>query len=197
MRKTKTLITSSILAVVTAMSPCANAITINDPGVVGIVVSGEPASIANEVTFVNAMLALGANGTTSVTIGAHTQNITASGTDYNGTVSEVGAFRLNADISQGVPNPAFTLNVSGYDYVYAKYDGPNGGAVVWYLGGADFTLPSTSANLWYPNANRPQNGYGISHWTGFGRNVPDAGTTLVLLGGSLIGLGALRRRFSK
>ncbi len=30
-----------------------------------------------------------------------------------------------------------------------------------------------------------------------GSSVPDAGTTLVLLGGSLIGLGALRRRFSK
>jgi hypothetical protein len=32
---------------------------------------------------------------------------------------------------------------------------------------------------------------------GTGTSVPDAGTTLVLLGGSLIGLGALRRRFSK
>jgi hypothetical protein len=33
--------------------------------------------------------------------------------------------------------------------------------------------------------------------SGPGEEVPDAGTTLVPLGGSLIGLGALRRRFSK
>ena len=32
---------------------------------------------------------------------------------------------------------------------------------------------------------------------GTGSRVPDAGTTVALLGASLIGLGALRRRFSK
>jgi len=168
------------------------AITINDANVVGTIVSGEPASIANEVDWVNKLLSLGEN-VVNTPYGGHL--LSRSSTPYSGSVSEVGAFRLNADISKDVPNPAFTLTVSGYDYVLAKYDGPNGGAVVWYLGGGTMTLPADSSGLW---ENTSGKGYGISHWTGFGpSNVPDGGTTIALLGSALVGIGALNRKLRK
>jgi hypothetical protein len=83
---------------------------------------------------------------------------------------------------------------SGFEYVLAKYDGPSGAA---------FSLPTDSPTIWL---NGQQNGYGLSHWTGFnpgpgtgpgsGPGVPDAGSTLALIRLAVTGLDLLRRRLS-
>jgi hypothetical protein len=79
---------------------------------------------------------------------------------------------------------------TGFLYLLAKYDGPNFGSVVWYVGGLTglVDIPSTGG------------GFGISNtylFNGVPSNgVPDGGTTLMLLGSALAGLGALRRRFA-
>src|SRR5437762_12031272 len=61
-----------------------------------------------------------------------------------------------------------------YLYLFAKYDGPNYGSEVWYVGDLSgiITIPATAG------------GYGLSGWTLFGSagSVPDGGTTAMLLG---------------
>lgn len=75
-----------------------------------------------------------------------------------------------------------TYQVNGAEYILGKY--ANLIAHLWYVGGeTEVTLPSDIQ--------------GLSHITRFNattRNVPDGGTTLALLGLSLLGVGALRQR---
>ncbi len=72
-----------------------------------------------------------------------------------------------------------------YLYLFAKYDGPNYGSEVWYVGDLSgiITIPATAG------------GYGLSGWTLFGSagSVPDGGTTVMLLGAGLGVLGMARR----
>src|SRR6266540_726130 len=72
-----------------------------------------------------------------------------------------------------------------YLYLFAKYDGPNYGSEVWYVGDLSgiITIPATAG------------GYGLSGWTLFGSagSVPDGGTTAMLLGAALGALGMARR----
>jgi hypothetical protein len=165
------------------------ALTINDPGVVGTIETGEPASIADEVIYVNTLLAQPANNG-GVTIAGHVY--TTSSTDYNGVVTAIDAVK---DDTGNLSVPA------GYDWVLAKYDGPDAGDVLWFLGGAAMTLPSDSSTIW---VNNQENGYGLSHFTVFNPTdnddtpgVPDGGSTLALLGLALAGVGFLRRRISR
>lgn len=185
----KSMLGGLCLTAMLLASNSSKAITINDPDVVGIIVSGEPASIANEADWVNQLLALGANAVNVPSVPAG-HLLSTSSTDYNGSVSAVGAFKINNG------DAGFSLNVSGYQYVLAKYNGPNGGDVVYYLNGAAFTLPGNSDLLW---ENRSGQGYAISHWTGFGRteNVPDGGATITLLGMALAGVGFVRSKMVK
>jgi len=161
--------------------------------VVGTVIPGEPAGIELEVGYVNQLLSMGADETVTLInpINDKSNTYATSGTDYVGSVSLTNAFKLDGDLSPGEPNPAFTLVGSGFDYVLAKYDGPQGGSVVWYLGGNSFELPETSFGLWENTAGE---GFEISHWTGF-TSVPDGSTTAVLLGIAMVGLGLAGRRF--
>ena len=82
-----------------------------------------------------------------------------------------------------------TINLgSGYLYLLAKYDGPNWGSEIWYVG-------DLSGTITIPQFPVDQQ-YGVSHvflYNGHGGSVPDSGTTLLLLGASLGGLILLRR----
>lgn len=82
-----------------------------------------------------------------------------------------------------------TINLGAlgtYNYLFAKYDGPNQGSVVWYVGNLSGTI--TIPGQW--------NQYGLSGWTLFGpggAGAPDGGTTVMLLGAALGALGVVRR----
>lgn len=91
--------------------------------------------------------------------------------------------------------PAFKLenvssiNATGYQYVLAKYGGGqvDGYSLVW------FKIDGFAGDV-APQAN--YGGNGLSHISLFNKvSVPDGGATLMLLGGALVGLGALRRKF--
>ncbi len=92
---------------------------------------------------------------------------------------------------------------AGYQFVLAKYDGQNGGYVLFFLNGAAATLPDVSNPIW---GSVGTDQYAIGHHTGFNAtvtgtptpfsSVPDGGTTLILLGAALAGLGLVRRRFN-
>jgi hypothetical protein len=93
---------------------------------------------------------------------------------------------------------------SGFTFLIAAYDGPNGGAVVWDIAG--LTAGTILEFPWYAEPNAAGNdmvansGYAISTWTLFvdpdPPPIPDSGTTACLLGAAVFGLGLIRRRLS-
>jgi hypothetical protein len=80
---------------------------------------------------------------------------------------------------------------AGFTYLAAKWDGPNGGAMVYDIAGL---AAGTVIDL--PNVAFD---HGMTGWTlldGNGGTVPDGGATAILLGMSLTGFGLLRRKLS-
>ncbi len=109
--------------------------------------------------------------------------------DYSGT--------LKAD-SYLKPEPlTFSVPV-GWDYVAAKYDGPEAGIVLFYLGGQAATIPQYPYSFWTTKTEK----YELSQWVAFkavepGPVVPEpttilAGALLLLPCGASV-LRALRR----
>jgi len=107
-------------------------------------------------------------------------NASAGGINFNGTYALID------------------LVGTGYRYLVAKYDGPNGGAEVWDIAGIaagttiqvpEFAFGSnpdqyqmTGWGLFNPSTNPPPPG------------LPDGGTTALMLSTALAGLGVLKRR---
>ena len=151
----------------------ARALTFADA--VGTVRSGEPAGTSDETGYVNHLLSL-AMGATDVFDGHTYAKFTAD----TGTV---GAGVQNTTDNSG----------TGIGWLLAKYDGPNGGDVLFKIDG-DFTIPKDSGTLW---ENDNGKGYGLSHFTYFrseSQHVPDGGATAALLGIGMLGLVAFRRK---
>jgi hypothetical protein len=149
----------------------------DDQYVVGTISPGAPADPADVATYINFMIGLapGGSGTFSGQTITRSTNLfgslpTASAT---GAVSGTGT--------------TIDLNALGtFTYLFAKYDGPNDNSVVWNISGLTgiLTIP----------ADGPL-GYGLSGWILFGPTgqVPDGGTTVMLLGAALGALGMARR----
>jgi hypothetical protein len=155
----------------------ATAFTIGDSHELGFVQYGIPSGDADRTTYVNHLIGMGLSTSDS-----------ADGQDY--TRSSNSFSPLNSAVQLTLVNGTGTsVDLgSGYLYLFAKYDGPNYGSEVWYVGGFTgiVTIPSTAG------------GYGLSTWTLFdpvapGNGVPDGGSTVMLLGAALGGLGAVRR----
>lgn len=180
----KTMTVLAVLCACLAVAAYANPLTINSPGVVGTVEPGtQNASVANEVEWANYLL--GMTKSSSITIDGNTppdgdtENYATSATEYDGTLT--GGIQIDS------------TDVSGYMYVMAKYDGQNAGYVLFYVPGLEVpnTIPQHAYSIWGTETQ-----YALSHFTGFGStSVPDGGMTLMLLGGALIGLEGLRRKF--
>jgi hypothetical protein len=192
--KIRLAIVVAALAFACSLSSNVYALTITDPGVLGTVETGVPFGDASAAGYINTLLSQPLNSATTILGQTYTRNGAAD--PGSGSVSlpaTSGEFGNNCSD----PNAPSCTNVvpTGYEYVIAKYDGPNAGTVVIYLGGLGYTLDTDSSNLWL---NHQENGYGLSGWKAFnGVSVPDGGSTVTLLGSILLGLGMLRRRFSK
>ena len=93
--------------------------------------------------------------------------------DYSGTIDLSGSTLVDTSGNTTVP--------AGWNFVIAKYDGKQAGYVLFYLGGASATIPTSPDNFWTTTPGQ----YGISGWIGFDA-VPEP--TTVLAGGGALGL---------
>jgi len=158
----------------------ARALSIGDNHELGFIVAGNVGD-ANRLLFVNHLIGMseGSSGTFMNNFFTRSNNHFASL-----PTAVVGAGTVTT------PNPPSVVSInigSGlYSYLYAKYDGPNAGTEVWYIGDLSgiITIPGFLGR------------YGLSGYTLFGPGVPgvpDGGTTAMLLGAALSVLGVARR----
>jgi hypothetical protein len=177
-----------------AATSVANPISLayGDSYFVGYVVPPEPANQDNEQKYLANLITISAGS--SGTIGDYT---------YDRTDSSIGSLPDPSSYSyikyESAPTDLL-FNSDGSAYILGKYDGPNGGDVLWlisYSAGSEFTIPQK----WGPGGKS----YGLSHTSIFWTNTDGPGpgptpvpepTSLLLLGAGLAGLGiaALRRR---
>ena len=141
-------------------------VTINDD---------RPDDDADVATYINFMITLPApcSGTFSG------QSITRSSNLF---ASLPNAVVTNVDGT----STTFSIGTGLYSYLFAKYDGQNDLSQVWFVGdlSGSVTIPQDGPL-----------GHGLSGWELFGPGgdqVPDGGSTVMLLGAALTGLGVAR-----
>jgi protein with PEP-CTERM/exosortase system signal len=169
------MLCAALCAALFAFNQNAHALTIGDGHEIGFVNFGIPSGDQDRTDYVNHLIGMGL-GTQDDFQGQHFTRsnnnfgpLSTAVFDHNGTGTSIN---LGA--------------VGTYTYLFAKYDGPNYGSEVWYVGdlSGTITIPATAG------------GYGLSGWTLFttgGQGVPDGGTTLMLLGMAFGSLGMARR----
>ncbi len=158
-----------------AFSTNASALAIGDAHELGFVDFGIPSGDADRTNYVNHLIGM-ALGTSDSALGqSFTRSTNGFGTlptavfDSNGTSTTI-------DLGTGL-----------YSYLFAKYDGPNYGSEVWYVGDLSgiITIPAFGDK------------YGLSGWTLFGptptRETPEP-QTLALLGLGLLAAAFVRRQ---
>jgi hypothetical protein len=169
------MLCAAFCAALFAFNQNAHALTIGDEHELGFVDFGIPSGDQDRTNYVNHLIGMGL-GTTDQALG---QTFTRSNNDFGPLPTAV--FALNGT------STSINLGAVGtYTYLFAKYDGPNYGSEVWYVGdlSGTITIPATAG------------GYGLSGWTlftGGGQGVPDGGTTVMLLGMAFGALGMARR----
>lgn len=152
--------TAVILACV-AYAPIAGANTLLDYGdshFIGSVVPPEPSSNADEAAYITTLIGVAAG--TSSTQGAYTYNRTDSSFDC----SACPAADDSTAFSSGSNPSVNAVDVTGWTYLIAKYDGPNGGDLVWNIAG--LTIVSFPGN-WGPGTGKGcglMANCGISHY---------------------------------
>jgi len=154
------------------------ALSIHDSHELGFVLYGIPSGDADRTLYVN-----------------HLINQTLGTTDLADGQTYTRSTRVFSPLDAAVWNSNGTgtnvnVGTGGFEYLFAKYDGPNYGSEVWYIGGLTGTITIPAA----------AGGYGLSGWTLFtpgGAQVPDGGSTVILLGLALTGVMVVRTRLQR
>jgi PEP-CTERM motif-containing protein len=178
------LVAGAALLVVPALASATTILDTSSPTYLGTFNPGEPSDPTSEAGYINTLVDLAPNASTSD--GSQTYTRSSNTLCYSTCPDATGTDSVTG--TQGVNTGDFG---SGYTYLLAKYDGPNGGDLVWYVAGltGDFQLPAT----WGPADKE----YGISHWALFdpqGSNVPEP-ASLLLLGTGVVAFARRRRLF--
>ena len=173
------LVSSHNASATRSIAPPSISLAIGDGHELGFVNFGIPSGDSDRLTYVNHLVGM-ALGTSDKADG---QTYSRSNNSFSPLAPAV--------LGGLVDGTSTTINLGSglYTYLFAKYDGPNYGSEVWYVGDLSgaITIPATAG------------GYGLSGWTLFGPGVPgvpDGGITAMLLGTALGALG-LARRFLK
>ena len=121
----------ALLLALLAAGP-ASALIIGDDHDLGYVEFGIPSGDADPTAYVNHLIGMDL-GTSDTALG---QTFTRSNADFGALPTAV--FALNGT------STAINLGTTDYVYLFAKYDGPNYGSIVWYVGDLDgiITVPT-------------------------------------------------------
>ncbi len=182
----------SFIAVLGIWAVQATAATIDSSQYFALVNPGDPSSPTVDTAELNDILANyypQRNGTYSVTDPAW-----GNSTTYAITINYLGSLPTSATLSGGgsASGTTFTLDLgsSTYDFLMVKWDNRD---VFYDLRGESGEL--TIVNDLVSNSNGQLQG--VSHYQLFnesGNNVPDGGSTMVLLGSALSGFALIRRK---
>jgi hypothetical protein len=189
MKITRFTTCAAVMACGLFLAAPAHAITLDDPGVVGAFKGAlDNADPTNESALANALLDL-TDGQTSPD-GCDIS--TLQGCMEASDPGAVGGDTYTGDLTL---NGLDGNTATGATYAIGKYDGQNGGYVLFYLplSGA----PDAVSNPLWGTAGTDQ--YALSHvryFTSGTVTTPDGGMTLSLLGLALAGIGAARRRMA-
>jgi hypothetical protein len=150
-----------------------------------------------DATMTNALLALGLGGQTTIDGGLYSRSFNNFGSLPAATAT--GAV-LGTNIAEGTTPVTVSLG-TGFQYLVVAYDGPNGSVAVFNVAGLTgsvdlyrYAKPLANGNL--VGSNTAQQGFfKMTGWTLLNPtgSVPDGGTTVMLLGAALGGLGVARR----
>lgn len=164
----------------------------SDPNYLGLIVDGIPPS--SFITFVNNLLTVPLN--TSETIGSETYfRSTNNCPGPAGPACTAVTDGVKTDLNSDPTGPTFTIDVTGYEYLWGKYDAANAGAYVWYVGNlsGNQTIPSNLGSC-------GETGCGLSNYALMNTDgttpptqIPEP-ISLALLGLGLASLGLIRRR---
>src|SRR5688572_8734313 len=138
---TKTLTKALATVAVVGFTLSASAIALTDPNVVGIRDGNyDPGQDAPDVaqTIIDLPSTVGVNYIDPAG-GFPGSYWSGAASSQSGTITYVGDA---TGLGNGASVPA------GFDYVLAKYDGPQGGAVLFFLNGQAATLPTSDFPLW-------------------------------------------------
>jgi hypothetical protein len=149
----------------------------------GRVSPGTPSSEGDEVNYINTLLAQPVPSGPTLVAG---QTYIRSGNACAGCLTAVEDDSSKTQFGGAEADlKSIDLGTSGWSYLLAKYGGGN--SLVFDVRGLTGEVDFLGRF----------NGNGISHVTLYnpGTSVPDGGFTLMLLGGALVGLEGLRRKF--
>ena len=182
--KKHTLLTllATACAAMLAFGHNAKALTFGDDRDLGQVLFGIPSGDQDRTDYVNHLIGM--------TLGT---SDTFAGQSFNRSFASCGACTpVDVSTISNGKTTSIDLGAGGSLYLFAKYDGPNAGSEVWYIGGLTgiITIPAKGLD---------GQKYGLSGWSIWGGTptTPDSGATAALLGVGLTGLGALRARFGR
>jgi hypothetical protein len=187
MKKTLLAIACGLVMALTAATAQAAPLTTSDTTFLGTADPGSPANLADEIFYINHLLAQ-ALGTTDLNVNPPPDppNTLYTFVRSNNACAGCAAATATGATQVDTGGPV-TIDVSNFTYLLAKYGNV---AYIWNVSSlTTVTVTSTLAGV--------QNG--LSHYALFNPGTvttPDGGTTLGLLGLGLMGLGYLRRRLA-
>lgn len=160
-------------------------IAITDTNYLGYIDPGAPADATNEALFINAIRSLSLGELDPLVNLGNPQDPYTAYRSWNVFASLPAASAVGADSNNGYTGGTLQ-DVTGWQYLLVKFGNTSH---VWVLD------PAATIDIEIPAALGTTGG-GTSHYSLYNYSgVPDGGATLMLLGGALVGLGALRRKF--
>jgi hypothetical protein len=169
---------------------------------IGLIAPGSPAAPSDETSRANELLTLFNSGaTTPTTIGGFTYTL-GSALSFGGNVNSAPlptpatldtSLGSGGQINENTTSFSLSLGGSTFDYLLVKWDNVD---ALYDVQGLTGTLDVTNNVVF--NSGVGGAAQAASHADLFNASsVPDGGSTAAMLGAALIGIGLLRRKFSK